>query len=72
MITFTVGEKEQETLDELIKALLVIYGDYDELKKTYYFTYSGIGIKSGVTLFGFKDKNKIFEISKDITDYESW
>lgn len=72
MITFTIAKKEQEVLDELIKALLIVYGDYDELKRTYHFTHSGIGVKSEVTLFGYKDRVKIFEISKDITNYDNW
>jgi hypothetical protein len=70
--TFTIGEKEQENLDNILSALLTIYGDYDELKRTYHFTHSGIGIKTKISLVGYKDKIKMFKIDKDITDYDSW
>jgi hypothetical protein len=71
-ITFTVEEKEQETLDNIISALLTIYGDYDELKRTYHFTHTGIGIKTEISLIGYKNKIQIFKIDRDITNYDNW
>lgn len=72
MIEFKLNKAEEDYLNEIIKALSVLYGEYDELKRTYVFTHSSIGIKSEVILKGYVDKNKIFEINKDITDYTSW
>ena len=68
-MNFTLNEKEQETLNNIIKSLDTIY-DIGELKRTYSFTPTGIGnnVKVGLVGYGL-NKEKLFEIEKDITDY---
>lgn len=68
---FKLNEKEKGTLKKVIESLDIIY-DISELRRTYQFIPSGLGNICTVKLVGYKDKNKVFEIEKDITDYDSW
>jgi len=72
MTEFKLNSKEEDNLLEVISALKVVYGDYSDLKATYIFTPTGIGNNIKVVLKGYKREVKIFEVEKDITDYESW
>jgi hypothetical protein len=67
MTKFELNEKEEERLNEAIKAIKVLYGEDVKYKVTYCFTYTGIGVKVKV-IIKFGDNT----IEKDITDYDSW
>lgn len=61
---FKLNEKELETLEHLKESVIILFGKLGNI--TYSFqTNSGIGQKAIVI---FEDYN----ITKDITDYESW
>lgn len=64
---FEVSEKEQQTLAEIINALILIYGEPDKLDKTFSFFNTGIGTVVKVNL-----KCELWDVEKNITDYDSW
>jgi len=68
-MTFELTKLEQERLDEMIHAVQVLHGEKVRYDLTYCFsTGSGIGVEIII-----KSKEAgLFEIKKNITDYESW
>ncbi len=70
-MTFTLNDTEKNSLKNIETALEVIY-DIDELRRSYTFSPSGLGNQIVVTLSGYKERVKVFEVNKDITDYDSW
>ena len=71
MASFELTKVEQEQIDEIIKSVKVLYGDKVGYSITYCFsTGSGIGI--GVEIIIKSTKKDLFEIKKNITDYDSW
>jgi len=64
---FELNEVEQNTLDKLIQAIKIVYGDNVCAKITYCFTHTGIGCNVKVII-----KFDGTTIEKDITDYDSW
>lgn len=68
---FKLNPKEQRSLLELVKAIEVLY-DIDQLNRSYTFSPSGIGNKVEIRFTGYRNREKVFELSKDITDYDSW
>jgi hypothetical protein len=70
-MTFELTKIEQERLDEMIQAVKVLHGDKVSYSITYCFsTGSGIGI--GIEIIIKSTKKDLFEIKKNITDYDSW
>ena len=70
-MTFELTKVEQERLDEIIQAVKVLHGEKVRYDLTYCFsTGSGIGI--GVEIVIKSKEAGLFEIKKNITDYESW
>ena len=67
MASFELNEVEQKTLDKLIQAIKIVYGDNVSAKITYCFTHTGIGCNVKV-IIKWGDNT----IEKDITDYDSW
>lgn len=64
---FELSEKEIGTLNEVVKSAIEKYGEPDELKRTYSFTSTGLGFNIKVRL-----KSELFDLTEDITDYDSW
>lgn len=67
MNTFSLNEKEEKTLEDLLKSLDDVYGKLEDRKISYIFTPTGIGVNITVKL-----KTSKYNIKKDITDYDSW
>lgn len=64
---FELSKKEVNTLNEFVKSTIEKYGEPDELKRTYSFTPTGLGFNIKVRL-----KSELFDLTEDITDYDSW
>ncbi len=70
-MTFELTKVEQERLDEMIQAVKVLHGKIGYTITYCFSTGSGIGV--GVEIIIIKSTEKdLFEIKKNITDYDSW
>ena len=70
LMDFRLNEKEQQNLKEVEDAVKVLYGHETHYTRTFCFTPTGIGDNVEVII---KSKEKgLFEVKKDITDYDSW
>ena len=70
---FELNKKEIENLQKYVEALDFLLDGATEIKRTFHFTETGIGVICKVTLVGINSEtNKNITVEKDITDYESW
>ncbi len=70
LMEFSLNEKERQNLKEFEDAVKTLYGHETYYIRTFCFTPTGIGDNIEVII---RSKEKgLFEVKKDITDYDSW